>query len=746
MLNNISIKIKLIVLSLLISISFIAILVIEILAVKEVDYLSRINQDIKKLEIELLVLRKHEKDFLARKDIKYLEKFDDSILKINEIKKNLDKEFEYFKLDKVELNTYKKVIEEYSHIFNKLVLAQEKIGFTHEDGLYGSLRDSVHKVQEYAKNANDYYLLSTIYDLRKQEKDFMLRLDDKYLEKFNKISIKLENDEKYSELKDILKDYRTKFSTFVEEEKIKGLDESMGLMGEMRKIVHQSTDSLEALTQILDNKIKDTHDKIQIYSLILILIIAISIILALLYISRDINKSLTNFQQGLDGFFAFLNNESSTANMLDDKKNDEFGKMAKTINANIIKTQNNIEKDKALIDDATKVANDIKSGHLNSRITKDSNSNQLNELKNVINQMLENLNTNVNNILVVLKSYANYNYKTKVSEESVKGEILELCKNINIVGSTITKMLVDSKTIGLGLQDSANILVSNVKTLTTNANSTAASLEETAAAIEEITATVAKNNESINEMTKYSENVIKAVKTGEDLAHKTTTAMDALSSQVISINESIVLIDQIAFQTNILSLNAAVEAATAGEAGRGFAVVAAEVRNLASRSAEVAREIKNLVGSATVKANDGKEIANNMISGYSTLNENIQNTVTLINSVATASKEQQAGIEQINDSVNQLDQQTQQIAMISSTTQEIAQQTNEIAIEIVKNSDEKEFEGKDNIKTMKTTKKATVIEQSIVKPKETINLTKIVKKETDKQTNKNTDADEWESF
>jgi len=376
--------------------------------------------------------------------------------------------------------------------------------------------------------------------------------------------------------------------------------------------------------------------------------------------------------------------------------------MSKIINTNIMNVQKNIRKDKALIDDATKVANDIKDGHLNSRIEKNSNSNELNELKNVINQMLENLNININNILEVLKSFAIHNYTKRVETKSVQGDILELCNNINIVGNTITKMLIDNKSIGLGLQNSAHILVDNVKVLTQNANTTAASLEETAAAIEEITATIAKNTQSINEMSKYSKNVISAAKTGEDLANKTTIAMDEINVQVISINESITLIDQIAFQTNILSLNAAVEAATAGEAGKGFAVVAQEVRNLASRSAEVAKEIKTLVENATLKANTGKEIATDMINGYSTLNQNIQSTVTLINSVANASKEQQIGIEQINDSVTQLDQQTQQIAMISSTTQGIAEQTNNIAKQIVENSDEKEFEGKNNVKAINT--------------------------------------------
>ena len=122
--------------------------------------------------------------------------------------------------------------------------------------------------------------------------------------------------------------------------------------------------------------------------------------------------------------------------------------------------------------------------------------------------------------------------------------------------------------------------------------------------------------------------------------------MDEINNQVHLINDSILVIDQIAFQTNILSLNAAVEAATAGEAGKGFAVVAAEVRNLASRSAEAAKEIKAIVENATSKANQGKDIANNMIDGYKQLNQNISQTINLISDIEMSSKEQLSGIEQ----------------------------------------------------------------------------------------------------
>ena len=165
-------------------------------------------------------------------------------------------------------------------------------------------------------------------------------------------------------------------------------------------------------------------------------------------------------------------------------------------------------------------------------------------------------------------------------------------------------MLVENKSNGLTLENGSNILLSNVDKLNVSSNEAAASLEETAAALEQITSTIRNNTENIAKMSKYSNSVTKSASTGENLANKTTIAMDEMNVQVNLITEAISVIDQIAFQTNILSLNAAVEAATAGEAGKGFAVVAQEVRNLASRSAEAAKEIKNIVENAKHKADE----------------------------------------------------------------------------------------------------------------------------------------------
>ena len=433
------------------------------------------------------------------------------------------------------------------------------------------------------------------------------------------------------------------------------------------------------------------------------ILLALGLILSLiitLVIRKNIVSSIDTFQQGLLGFFKYLNKESSDTTLLPESK-DEIGVMAKVVNENIIKSKEGLELEKALIDESSAVMSEIQQGDMSQRIKSNSTNEALNDLKNVINKMASTMEKNVNNILHTLSEYSEYNYMNKADSNGFKEHLLKLANGVNDLGDSITKMLIDNKSNGLTINQSAQILLENVDILNTSSNEAASSLEETAAALEQMTGSITHNTDNITTMSSHAKEVTVSVNDGQKLANETSTSMDEINAQVTAISEAITIIDQIAFQTNILSLNAAVEAATAGEAGKGFAVVAQEVRNLASRSADAANEIKALVEHANTKANDGKNIADRMIEGYGSLNTSISNTIKLIEDVTSASKEQQLGIEQINDAVSLLDQQTQKNAAAATQTKEIADGTIKIASKIVKDTDEKEFHGKENVQATK---------------------------------------------
>jgi len=420
--------------------------------------------------------------------------------------------------------------------------------------------------------------------------------------------------------------------------------------------------------------------------IVLLLIIVAFIFFSLLKVLAPIKK----VESGLQFFFRYLKGEESNISKLDIKTNDEFGNMASMIDQEMVSVASSLEKDKELIEEVKQVVNHINHGKLNIKVNKSTTNKSLDELKDILNSMIktiqENVNDDINPIVQQLKEYSNFNFVDTI--DNANGNV---AKGLNDLCNIINKMLQENKANGLELQQSSDVLLNNVDTLNRSSNTTAVSLEETAASIEEITSTVVSNTNRIAEMTEHSNELSNSISEGQNLATSTVKSMDEINEQTQSIAEAITVIDQIAFQTNILSLNAAVEAATAGEAGKGFAVVAQEVRNLATRSAEAAREIKTLVENATSKTNNGKQIADHMIAGYEKLNENIEKTTRAIKDISDASKEQKTSIEQINDVINKLDQQTQNNASVAAQTHDIAKNTSDLANKILDNVHKKKF-------------------------------------------------------
>ena len=404
------------------------------------------------------------------------------------------------------------------------------------------------------------------------------------------------------------------------------------------------------------------------------------------------NKDLENIDKYFQQLIEFLSYEKSEFEYVESTGNKKVDDMFKNWNQQIKKFDKRTKDDMRVLGEIVLTADKVEQGIYKCRIKGDSDNPTISTLRNTLNKMLISIDDATSRISKVVTSYTNDDFTDYIKVvDNYKDDMKLLMESINLLGKELGSSAKNNYDNGETLEESASTMTSSMNNLAEKANEQAASLEETAAALEEITSITRNNTQNATKMATLGQVVKKSVLSGEELASKTASSMDEINEKVKAINSAITVIDQIAFQTNILSLNAAVEAATAGEAGKGFAVVAQEVRNLANRSAEAAKEIKNLVEEANIKTNDGKLISSDMIEGYKELNKNISETINIIEDVSAASKEQMLGIEQINQTVNMLDRVTQENAFESNQIKEISQSVSTLAYELLTDAKSKKF-------------------------------------------------------
>ena len=382
------------------------------------------------------------------------------------------------------------------------------------------------------------------------------------------------------------------------------------------------------------DELLDGFESLKISLIILGLILSLFIVVMFTLLISKIVPALNSLESGLISFFNYLNKETDNVQTLDTSCTDEIGKMSIVINENIIKTKATIEEDKLFIENVKNVVSEAKNGYVMNVIEIDTNDENLHELKVQFNDMLSSIAKNVcgnfNRIGESLEHYQNLDFT-----HNINGAFGITAQGLNNLAVIVSDMLRDSESNSNALHEKSSYLQNEMQSLSSATLQQSVSLENTALAMNAIT-------ETIDSTTQKTNDVI---------------------SQTSDIKDIVQIIGDIAEQTNLLALNAAIEAARAGEHGRGFAVVADEVRKLAERTQKSLSEINTNVGILT------------------------QSIIDIGDSMHKQSHE----IETINESVSEMESATQ--ANIETTTKvtDIANEVQGMAVSILENVHKSKF-------------------------------------------------------
>ncbi len=402
--------------------------------------------------------------------------------------------------------------------------------------------------------------------------------------------------------------------------------------------------------------------------------IAFGVALSLLMARRDIANPIRR----LTAVMGEMANGRTDQPVTDTDRKDEIGAMARALEvfrANEIHMREMEAQEQAL----TRQSKDLQisisgivaaavAGDFSQRITKAYDDGDLKRFAGSVNELVENVDRGISEVRRVIAALAEQDL-TQDMRGQFQGAFAELQQNVNTTMATLRATMDNVRTAAGTISDNSGELSTASNQLARRTEQQAAALEETAAALEEITTTVRMSTDRANEATRMvGETKASAGRSG-GIVRDAIDAMGRIEQSSQKISQIISVIDEIAFQTNLLALNAGVEAARAGEAGRGFAVVAQEVRELAQRSANAAKEIKVLINASAGEVKGGVTLVLSTGEALKEIDDLVNRVNEHVAMIARAAGEQSSALGEINTSVNHMDQMTQQnAAMVEETT------------------------------------------------------------------------------
>jgi methyl-accepting chemotaxis protein len=695
---------------------------------EEEKQIHGIDERIHLVERDVLSARRDEKDFFLRKQAKYLEghaqSMQDLYAEISNLEQTMAKEGQGDIVKQI-----KETVAAYERGFKAVAALETELGLDENSGLLGNLRNAVHSVEETLKGQQHIVLTNHMLMMRRHEKDFLARKDEKYVKKLtasrDSFLQTLEGSdipsEERTKIVEEIGQYHTSFLAVVA-----GTEKARLGTDEFRATIHALDPLLEKLEVVGDrllerNQVVAEEQRSAVTRDFLILLAGVGIAVSLLLwlgarsIVRAIGTAVRNANEVAEGN---LSNEIRVSSR------DEIGQLLLALRRMQAKLHERREADQARAQADENAGKEVAAivdatlqGDLSQRIEVAGKQGFILQLAEGINAMQEDLRRRAENDAVIGREVAeiieaarNGDMAQRIDMQGKDGFFRILAEGINqlltVVSATFEDVArvmdalsqgdltrqIDKQYNGVfgRVKDDVNAtiqrlqeivgqihestgvisntvseIVSGNNNLSERTEQQASSLEETASSMEELTSTVRNNADNAQQANRMaSETRVLAEKSGA-VVKEAVHAMEAIKGSSSKIAEIIGVIDEIAFQTNLLALNASVEAARAGEQGRGFAVVATEVRNLAQRSATAAKAIKELIQDSVSKVQMGSKRVVESGATLEAIVGSVKKVGDLIAEIAASSAEQSSGIDQVNQAVMQMDHMTQQNAALA---------------------------------------------------------------------------------
>lgn len=583
-LQNLTIKRRLQLNAVVVGLAMVILLCVVIYESRVTLNLNKTIQLAEELNVHALELRKHEKNFLFYKQQEALTSFDKDFKQLSTKIKKLQEVMQQQGITTAQIEHFHTLITNYNNNFSEVVRLQQQIGLNPKDGLYGKLRNAVHEVEVLLKEQDNFELLSAMLQLRRAEKDFMLRFDAKYLTRFNEListfkqkitQADLQSSYK-SQISPLIDTYQSAFQNLVKAQTQLGLDLDSGALGVMRINVEKSDQVVGQIVESTKLEVEKSVDQAQFIAIVVFVISGI-IVLALVYFtSHSIIVPIERVYHTINDIRR--NNDLSV--MIEQTGNDEVTIM-----------------------------------------TSDFNS-LIGDFKNLINEV----NTALNTLNVATEHLSE-------STSATSSGMQEQLHEADMVATAATQMQAT-------IQDISH----NTEAAAKKAESTNLSAQQ---GRNEVDSTVKHIRDLSSSLGNASSVVSQLEKDGETIG----SVLDVIRG--------------IAEQTNLLALNAAIEAARAGEQGRGFAVVADEVRSLAQRTQESTSEIEGIINTLQQRTQEvvsimhqcrsqGDESASQAIKAgdlLGAITEDVQTIMEMSTQIAVAIDEQSQVASEVNKNV-----------------------------------------------------------------------------------------------